>query len=98
LYWNKICEVTVNNRKRKEQEHTMSQKNRYGYILNRQPEKKEPGRYHKLGLLLMTTFQLREICRTEKIVQGIVNLMDKDEFIRVILRYRGEMNTFSAPF
>jgi len=67
----------------------MSQKNRYGYILNRQPEKKEPGRYHKSELLLMTTFQLREICRTEKIVQGIVNPMDKDELIRVILRYRG---------
>lgn len=67
----------------------MSQTNRYGYTLNRQPERKEPGRYHKSELLLMTTFQLREICRTEKIIQGIVNPMDKDELIRVILRYRG---------
>ena len=67
----------------------MSQTNRYRYVLKKQAEKKEPGRYHKSELLLMTTFQLREICRTEKIIQGIVNPMDKEELIRVILRYRG---------
>ncbi|MGN0330383.1 MAG: molecular chaperone [Kineothrix sp.] len=63
---------------------------RYGYVLKRKGERQEPaGRYHRSDLLLMTTYQLKEICRTEKIIQGVVNPMDKEELIRVILRYRG---------
>lgn len=67
----------------------MSRENKYGYVLKQNVEKKETGRYHKSDLLLMTTYQLKEICRAEKIIQGAVNPMDKEELIRVILRYRG---------
>lgn len=67
----------------------MAQENRYGYVLKKNTEKKEQTHYHKSDLLLMTAYQLKEICRTEKIIQGVVNPMDKEELIRVILRYRG---------
>ena len=40
-------------------------------------------------MLLMTTLQLKEICRKEKIIQGVINPMDKEELIRTILRFRG---------
>lgn len=72
----------------------MSQENRYGYVLKLNNEKKESGRYHKSDLLLMTTYQLKEICRAEKIIQGVVNPLDKEELIRVILRYRGAEEYF----
>lgn len=62
---------------------------RYGYVLKKQEENPPEKRYHKGDLELMTTFQLREICRKEKIIQGIINPMDKEELIRMILRYRG---------
>lgn len=65
---------------------------RYGYRLKRntnEPKEKESRRYHKSELLGMTTFQLREICRREKLIQGVVNPMDKEELVRVILRFRG---------
>lgn len=63
---------------------------KYGYILNqRKTEKKEVKRFHRADLELMTAFQLREICRKEKIIQGILNPMDQEELIRVILRFRG---------
>lgn len=64
---------------------------RYGYVLRRDKERKgqEDTRYHRGDLLGMTTFQLREICRREKLVQGIVDPMDKEALIRVIMRYRG---------
>ncbi|WP_313152243.1 molecular chaperone [Lacrimispora sp.] len=62
---------------------------KYGYVLNRQEEKVPDKRYHKADLELMTTFQLREICRKEKIIHGVLDPMDKEELIRVILRYRG---------
>ena len=62
-----------------------------GYILNREGLKKEDNKklYRKNSLELMTTHQLREICRQEKIIQGIINPMDKEELISVIMRYRG---------
>ncbi|MDR1550295.1 MAG: molecular chaperone [Hungatella sp.] len=62
---------------------------KYGYILKRQEEKLPGKRYHKSDLELMTTFQLREICQKEKILQGILNPMDKEELLSVILRFRG---------
>ena len=37
----------------------------------------------------MTLFQLREICRREKILHGVLKPMEKEELIRVIMRYRG---------
>lgn len=62
-----------------------------GYILNREGIKTEEKKklYRQRELELMTTYQLREICRQEKIVQGIINPMDKEELIHVIMRYRG---------
>lgn len=38
---------------------------------------------------MMTTFQLGEICRDEKIVPGMLDPLDKEELIKVILRFRG---------
>lgn len=63
--------------------------NRYGYVLKRKEEKTESVRYHRSDLEQMTIFQLKEICRREKIIQGVVNSMDKEELIRTIVRYRG---------
>ncbi len=62
-----------------------------GYILNREGIRQEGKQrlYREEELELMTTHQLREICRQEKIVQGILNPLDKEELIHVIMRYRG---------
>ncbi|MDE7479348.1 MAG: molecular chaperone, partial [Lachnospiraceae bacterium] len=62
-----------------------------GYILNREGIKEEEKKtLYRLGELeLMTTHQLREICRREKIIQGILNPLDKEELVRIIMRYRG---------
>ena len=63
---------------------------RYGYILKKNTEsRRQDTRYREAELGLMTVFQLREICRREKIIQGVLNPMDKEELIRVILRFRG---------
>jgi len=63
---------------------------KYEYILKKnQAGNHVESRYHKSDLMLMTTFQLREICRKEKIIQGVIDPMDKEELIHVILRYRG---------
>lgn len=68
---------------------------KYGYVLKpKAPREKTVKRYRKEELLLMTTFQLREICRKEKIIQGIINPMDKEELVRTILRFRGEEECF----
>lgn len=45
--------------------------------------------YRREELELMTTHQLREICRNEKIIPGIINPMDKEGLVHVIMRYRG---------
>lgn len=60
------------------------------YILERKPEKAQYGCYHRSDLELMTTFQLREICRREKIVHAVMDRMDKEELIRIIMRFRGQ--------
>lgn len=67
---------------------------RYGYVLRRKEEKKEAGRYRKADLQAMTTYQLKEICRMERIIQGVVNPMDREELIRVILKFRGSEEHF----
>lgn len=62
-----------------------------GYILNREGLKEDIKKkfYRQSELELMTTHQLREICRREKVVQGILNPLDKEELVRVIMRFRG---------
>lgn len=62
----------------------------YSYILNKDAISKESHRYYsRAELELMTTYQLREICRQEKIINGIQAPLDKDELIRQIMRFRG---------
>lgn len=46
--------------------------------------------YDKADLELMTTHQLREICRKNKIMNGVVNPLDKEELVWVILRSMGK--------
>ena len=59
--------------------------NRYGYTLKKAEEKETPQRYyHKADLQAMTTYQLKEICREEKLIQGVVNPLDKEELLHVI--------------
>ena len=67
-----------------------------GYILNREGINYEgkSRRYKQSDLELMTTHQLREICRQEKIIHGIINPLDKEELIHVIMRYRGTRQQF----
>lgn len=64
---------------------------KYGYTLTRDSDsiKQKKNRYYRRDLELMTTHQLREICRREKIIHGVINPLDKDDLIRIILRYRG---------
>lgn len=50
-------------------------------------------RYKEKDLRLMTTYQLRDICAKEKLVKSIVNPLDKEELIRLIMKYRGENDT-----
>ncbi len=68
---------------------------KYGYVRKRNTTTVKAGkRYHKSDLELMTIFQLREICRKEKLIRGILDPMDKEELVRVILRYRGAEEYF----
>lgn len=61
----------------------------YTLIRNEDTQKKKGKLYIKQDLELMTTHQLREICRKEKIINGVINPMDKEDLIRVIMRFRG---------
>ena len=45
--------------------------------------------YRKSDLESMTTHQLREICRQEKIMHGVMKPLDAEELIHVILRHHG---------
>ena len=61
----------------------------YTYKLSK-IEENESKTYKEKDLLLMTTFQLREICTREKLVKSIVDPLDKEELIKLIIKYRGE--------
>jgi len=50
--------------------------------------------YDKGDLELMTTYQLREICRKNKIINGVAAPLDKEELIRIILRSFGRQEEF----
>ena len=67
-----------------------------GYILNREGinYEEKSRRYKQSELELMTTHQLREICRQEKIIHGLINPLDKEELLHVIMRYRGTRQQF----
>ena len=42
----------------------------------------------------VTTYQLREICRREKIMNGVIHPLDKEELIQTIMRYMGQRQDF----
>ncbi len=66
----------------------------YSYKLHKvNEEEKEKTKYKEKDLRLMTTFQLREICNKEKLVKSIINPLDKEELIRLIMKYRGEKDS-----
>lgn len=66
---------------------------RYTYTLNRGNQKEEKLHYYsEEELSLMTTYQLRDICWREQIINGIQAPLDKDELIRQIMRFRGRKN------
>lgn len=62
----------------------------YTYTLNQDRTNNEKLTfYRREELELMTTFQLRDICWRERIINGMQAPLDKDELIRQILRFRG---------
>ncbi len=66
---------------------------RYTYTLNQNNKKEEKFHYYTLEELeLMTTYQLRDICWKEQIINGIQAPLDKEELIRQIMRFRGKKN------
>lgn len=63
----------------------------YSYKLHKDNEAPiKRTKYKEKDLRLMTTYQLREICNKEKLVKSILNPLDKEELIRLIMKYRGE--------
>ena len=69
-----------------------------GYVLNRNGLSSDANgqtkRYFRRDLERMTVYQLREIAQRERIIQGIVNPLDKELLVEVILRYRGAETSF----
>ena len=58
---------------------------KYSYTYNRNAETKSELRlYTRDELELMTTYQLRDICHQERIINGIHAPLDKDVLIRQI--------------
>ncbi|MGV2806009.1 hypothetical protein GNF85_20810, partial [Clostridium perfringens] len=45
--------------------------------------------YTQDELTEMTTFQLRNICYRDRLVEGLSHRLDREEMIRVILKYLG---------
>ncbi|MBO5145204.1 MAG: molecular chaperone [Lachnospiraceae bacterium] len=66
---------------------------RYAYTLKPDRADKETKTYSRAELELMTTFQLRDICWRERIINGIQAPLDKDELIRQIMRFRGRKDS-----
>ena len=61
-----------------------------GYVLNKNNEPiHQNNTYFKEDLESMTLYKLKEICKKEKIIPGVIKILDKDELIQTILRYRG---------
>lgn len=66
---------------------------KYTYTLKQNPYREEQASYRKEELELMTTYQLRDICWRERIINGIQAPLDKDVLIRQILRFRGQKDS-----
>lgn len=63
---------------------------RYTYTLHPGTTDPEKGTYKRSKLEKMTTFQLSEICRKEKLVMSSGNYMDREGLMRLIMRFRGQ--------
>ncbi|WP_313073731.1 hypothetical protein [Lacrimispora sp.] len=63
---------------------------RYTYTLHPGTTEPEKGTYKRSKLEKMTTFQLSEICRKEKLVMSSGNYMDREGLMRLIMRFRGQ--------
>lgn len=61
----------------------------YSYTLYPKQEEKKYESYRQSELEKMTTFQLREICREERLVVPNRNGLEREELIRLIMRFRG---------
>ena len=63
----------------------------YSYRLSKETQEKEESKsaYRIDSLNGMTTYQLREICRKERLVVPMGSQMEREELIRFIMRYRG---------
>lgn len=63
---------------------------RYTYTLHPGNTEPEKNTYKRSILEKMTTFQLKEICRMEKLVMPSGSCMDREVLLRLILRFRGQ--------
>ena len=61
----------------------------YTYRLNPGKRNEEKHVYKRSQLEAMTTFQLREICRNERLVTSAVKPLEREGLIRLIMRFRG---------
>jgi len=62
----------------------------YTYTLHPDKRNLEEKQYYKKSQLeRMTTFQLREICRQERLVANGIDPLDRESFIRLVMRFRG---------
>lgn len=55
--------------------------------------KKTHLKYRYGELVKMTTYQLREICYNEKLVRNSIAALNRDELVRLIMKYRGKKET-----
>ncbi|MHC1748114.1 MAG: molecular chaperone [Cellulosilyticaceae bacterium] len=64
----------------------------YTYKLYKNNEKmvEEKQYYRETELIKMTTYQLKEICIKEKLIKSRMSMLEKEELIRLIMRYRGK--------
>ncbi len=63
----------------------------YTYVLNPTLVKEETHTYKQSELENMTTFHLREICRKEQLVVPSAQNADRECLIRLIMRFRGQL-------
>lgn len=64
---------------------------KYSYQLYKEKSKGDVMEYfYRSELEKMTTYQLREICRKEKLMERVSDPLDKEELIRLIFKYRGK--------
>ncbi len=70
----------------------------YKYRLH-QPDTDDKGspfatRYARVELEQMTTFQLKEICHKQRLVEGLANRLDRNSLISLILKFRSDEEHF----